>query len=568
MSLDDQAAQGTTADSGQPACALPLLPLEAFPVGNEPLSAVRQAQWIGGFLAVGVVLRLVRFLLKFPLWEDECLLSANYLDRGYLDLLRPLDYYQVCVPGFLWAQLTAVKLLGFTEYSLRLVPLVCGLGSLFLFRHVAGRLLRGTALVLAVGIFSVGYPLVRYSAEAKPYGCDLFFGLAMFALAIEWLRRPNEDRWLWWLCALTGLAVWCSYPAVFVGGGISAAVGYTLWREGRHGWTAWAMYNLVLVASFAGLMALSRTAVGDSTQARMAADWTAAFPPVAQPVKLLVWLISTHAGNMLAYPVGDKNGASAATLLCCLISVALLVRRRQGAVLLLFLVPLGINLLAAALHRYPYGGHVRMALYLGHVFCVLAALGATAAVGWLGRRSPNRPVAVLLTALLLLAGIQFCRDLSHPYKSTTTLRARDFARWFWFDMAQNSELVCLHTDWKEDVSPGSFDYGWSCLYVCNQRIYSPRHARGEPPDLGRVSASRPLRCVAFRSGELERDCRPLERWLANMQDRYQLVARDAYPFCAFDKWDNRSRGADTIEVFKFVPKGSLSVYNGSYCRDH
>ncbi len=117
------------------------------------------------FLALGIAARVIRYALRFPLWEDEAFLAANLLHRGFGELAGSLDYYQVCPLGFLWVQLGAVRLLGFNEYVLRLVPLVCGLASLFLFRHLAGRLLRGTALVLAVAIFSVSYPCIRYSSR-------------------------------------------------------------------------------------------------------------------------------------------------------------------------------------------------------------------------------------------------------------------------------------------------------------------------------------------------------------------------------------------------------------------
>ena len=108
--------------------------------------------------------------------------------------------------------------------SLRLIPFLCGLGSLLLFRHVAGRLLQGISLVLAVGLFAVAYPMTRYAAEAKPYGCDLLVALAMLALAIEWLRRPDQTRWLWCLAALVGPAVGYSFPAIFMAGGVSLVI--------------------------------------------------------------------------------------------------------------------------------------------------------------------------------------------------------------------------------------------------------------------------------------------------------------------------------------------------------
>jgi hypothetical protein len=567
-----QALAGPAAEGQSPDTIAGFLPLEDPLPGTDPFLPKPQAQWILAFLAIGVALRLVRYLVRFPLWEDECLLSSNYLDRGYLDLLRPLDYYQVCPPGFLWGQLTVVRLLGFTEYALRLIPFLCGMASLFLFRRVAGRLLRGTALVLAVGIFAVGYPMVRYTAEAKPYGCDLFLALAMLAMVVEWLRRPGEDRWLWWLAALIGPILWYSYPAVFVGGGLSLAMACALWRSGRRGWKPWAVYNLALVISFAGLMAVNHMAVDNATQTRMVGEWTDAFPPLTEPLKLLAWLFTTHAGGMLGYPAGGPHGGSALTLVCCIAGVAVLARLRQGVLLMMFLAPLGLNFAAAALHRFPYGGHVRMTLYLGPVFCMLAGLGLAAAIrrfGGPGRNvsnpglqplfSQNRPLAVTLTVLMVLGACGMLRDLMHPYKSTTTLRARDFARWFWSDAAQNSELVCVHTDLKEDVSPGTFDYGWSCLYLCNQRIYSPRHARGEPPQWDRVSAEWPLRCVVFRSSIEERDTRPLDRWLAKMQSRYQLVSRDTFPFAAYDKWDRTHRTTDLIEVFKFVPRDAAGT---------
>ena len=164
-----------------------LAPLAA---GTELLSPQQQSLWLWIFLAVGLAARLVRYLLRFPLWEDEAMLSTNFLERGYLGLLQPLHYLQVAPTLFLWCQLTVVRLLGFSEYTLRLVPLACSIASLFLFRHLAGLLLRGTALVATFGIFAVAYPPIRYAAEAKPYGCDLFLALLMLVMMVHWLRGP------------------------------------------------------------------------------------------------------------------------------------------------------------------------------------------------------------------------------------------------------------------------------------------------------------------------------------------------------------------------------------------
>lgn len=545
----------------------PLAPLDVF--GDTPglsppgLSPLIEARWIWAFLILGFTLRVVRYLLRFPLWEDEAMLSANYLDRGTMELLQPLHYCQIAPPLFLWLQLAVIRLLGYTEWTLRLIPFLCGLGSLMLFRHVAGRLLRGTSLVLAVAMFAVAYPMSRYSAEAKPYGCDLFLALVMLTLVIEWLRRPGENRWLWGLAILVGPAVGYSFPAVFVAGGLSLVVAYVLWSAHRRGWLPWMVFNLLLVAAFAVLLMVNHTAVGETNQRNMeSVHWSGTFPPITQPLRLVVWLVEIHAGGMLGYPVGGPNWGSTASMLLALGGVVLLARRRQGLLLALLLAPLGLNFVAAVLHRFPYGGHARMTLFMAPAFCILISLGIAGLLG-VRRRASQRPLVIVLAGLLVLGSALLLRDLSHPYKSGTTLRARDFARWFWFDVPQGCELVCFETDLGQSPFPGKSTCGWSSLYFCNQRIYSPRHARGETPKMDRVSADRPLRCVVYRSPNEERQSPPadpkvVEHWLEQMQLRYRLVARDTYAFPAFDKSDRRPLEAegDFLEIYKFVPQGA------------
>ena len=39
------------------------------------------------FVALGLVARVVRFLVNYPFWPDEAFVAANFLERGYGDLL-------------------------------------------------------------------------------------------------------------------------------------------------------------------------------------------------------------------------------------------------------------------------------------------------------------------------------------------------------------------------------------------------------------------------------------------------------------------------------------------------
>jgi hypothetical protein len=583
------------------------LPLDIAMPGDS-LSERRQRQLLWALLAIGVLARAVRYFLRFPLWDDECFLLANLLDRGYADLTEPLNYWQICPIGFLWLELSLTKLLGFSEYVVRLPSFLCGIAGLFLFRHVAGRLLRGTALVLAVGVFAVAYPLIRYSAEAKPYGIDMFLGLVFLAMSVEWwiavtragatagLSSSAENhytlgahtagqassgtlrsfdgvagattdatgetpmapsRWLWALAALAPVAVFSSYPIVFVAGGTSLFVAYVLWRRReRRGWVAWVVYNVALLAAFAVVFVVSIEPQSEAALRSMREYWERGFPPLAHPLGMIAWFFKAHTGQLLAYPFGGDNAGSTLTFILCVVALISIVRRRQYTLLLLLLAPLGLTFVAAALGRYPYGGMVRFNIYMAPSICIMAGLGLAALVVPRRQTLPTQGRTGVVVAAGVLAAVAvgtMVRDVARPAKTAVDMRYRDFARWFWFDMAQDGELVCLKSDLGKSFSP-EFQHGYSAMYLCNQRIYSPRHARNEKPRWERISAEWPLRCAQFKSSVYEYDDAGFARWLAEMKEKYSLVGRQDYPLLCYDRFGKTIRAKTWVELYTFVPK--------------
>ncbi len=415
-------------------------PLDSFPAAAELLTSRRLAQITWALIGLGIVVRLIRYLLQFPLWPDEAYLAHNYLDRGYLDLLKPLDYIQIAPLLYLWVQHTIIKLFGFSEYSLRLYVLLCGIGSLFLFRHLAGRLLRGTAFLLAVGTFAMAYPLIRHSAEAKPYGSDLFVSLVLLTLAVEWCRRRQESRWWWALTLVVPIACLLSYPAVFVASGISATMAIVLWRQRLwRQWLRWGLFNVALLAGFVTLFMLSaRNQMNASGPAQRAA-FSDDFPPLDAVGKFLAFL-AVRTNELMCYPVGGELGPNLLTSLCCLTALVLLLRRRRIALAALCVVPLALHFLAATVHAYPYGGSWRLSVYMAPIFCLLMGLGAAAILSKLNsRRSALTPVVVALILLVAVGVGASVRDFLKPYKEPCWMRNRDFARWFWCEKAQDAE---------------------------------------------------------------------------------------------------------------------------------
>jgi hypothetical protein len=477
-----------------------------------------------------------------------------------MDMLsKSLAYHQVAPPGYLWIQLTIVKLFGFSEQSLRAFSLITGIGGLFVFRHLAGRLSTGLPYLCAVAVFSVAYPAIRYSSEAKPYGSDLFVGLVLMTLFVEWRSSGGLAKWLRWLIAITPLAIFLSFPAVFVMGGIFLTTLWTAYLERRKDCLlALLVFGTVIIASFFCLQLATRAMVHADLE-EMRRCWQNAFPPLNNPGESFLWLISALMGPVTQFPVGGVRGGSTATFVCCVIAAMCLRKNRRGDLIILFTAPLALNLIAAALHRYPFGDQVRFTIYHAAAICFLAGLGGACVIGWLSQKYENRRIiSASLIVLMAIGSATMLRDFHRPYKSQDILRARSFAQWFWFDKAYDAELVCLKTDWGLEFSRKTFSQGTSSLYLCNQRIYSPRHRRGQEADLDKLTAEHPLRCALFRNPNIDFDQAEFDQWMASMQETYALRSHEKYPFPVFHK-DREFRETVYVDLYEFVPKADAKA---------
>jgi len=512
---------------------------------------LEQATW--AFIGLGVLLRIARYALDYPLWWDEAFVAVNFIRRDYFDLLRPLDYGQVCPILFLWSELTILKLLGFSEWSLRLFPLVCAVAGVVLFRHMAGRVVHRVPLLLAVAIFAVSFHPIRHAADVKPYASDLLAALALLAAAFEWSRAPERAGWMWILAALSPIALALSHPAIFTAGGLVAALTPAVVHTGRRRvWIAYVVFALSTLGTFLALYAVFTSAQAAANLTTMQTQWVAAFPPLHDPLALVRWLATVHTGSMFAYPCGGEKGASCVTLILFLIGAGVLWYRGSKVIVLVCLAPFVMALAAAALRRYPYGGvahgsPARVMQYLVPGICLLVGMGAaTLLLLCRDHRLRHRALRVALLGLIAVGVIPVAVDAFHPYRAVHAQRAREFARQFWPEFVRDAEPVCL----RWDLGLGEWDSTNLnvAVYLCNQMIYSP-HRQG-PGQLHQrsVSASWPLRCVLPL---IDRTDSRVGAWLASMTRHYYLIASRTI------KVDMAEAGArprtEQYSVYEFVP---------------
>lgn len=262
-------------------------------------------QWVTAFLVLGIVLRVSHYFVRFPLNGDEARLVANFVGATYGQLTHTLRFNQVAPVPFLWGELFLTKLLGFSEYSLRLIALIASVASLALFVHLAKRTLSGPAMVLAVAVFSVSGILIRYSAEAKPYSLDLLVALILITLVVEWWRTPVRVAWLWGLALFSPVALLLSFPSVFATGAIGATFAWPVWRSGdRRARWALAAFGGLLIGTFWVLLRIVVGSQYEGVHHDMVEHWQEAFPPVSHPWRLPLWSLRTFSGPIMAYPWG------------------------------------------------------------------------------------------------------------------------------------------------------------------------------------------------------------------------------------------------------------------------
>ncbi|HEY7315044.1 MAG TPA: glycosyltransferase family 39 protein [Gemmataceae bacterium] len=448
-------------------------------------------------LAVGVLWRVLRYLLCFPLWEDEAFICLNFLELDYLGLTRELHNCQVAPLLFLWGELTSLHLFGPSEWSLRLLPFLAGLASLFLFWRLARLTLPPLAGALAVGLLAVAIWPVSMGAFTKPYAFDLFMSLLLLLPAVYWLRRPDQSRWLILLALATPLALFSSYPVAFVAGAVSLALLPCAWKQGGKARLLWCIYNAVLLASFAGhyfIAARSQLHSPDrglTTAHGMENFWAEGFPP-SSPLALAKWFLLAHTGQMMAFPVGAQDGGSSVTTLLCLIGAWHFWTTRRRALLVLCVAPFGLGILAAALHRYPYGASCRLCQHLAPAVCLSAGMGAAALLERL-RSIPLRRRWILgvCGGLVMVAGVGMVRDVVHPYRNVETLWTKQVMHSFDNEARFGAPIVVLN---KPEELDGLFRW-----YI---ELYGERVSWGGQIDWEKAAASGEFLCLHYNWDKL------------------------------------------------------------------
>ena len=276
-------------------------------------------------ILIGAALRLSQYISDRSLWRDEAALALNIVNRSFIGLAQPLDGDQGAPLGFLFGQKLLTVLLGNSDYVLRIIPLICGLASIWAMYALAKRVfLERIAIVAAVVLFAVSVPLIYFASESKQYSSDVLVCLLLLLVIVRNFDRNLANRDAVLLAALGSVALWASYPALFIlaGAGSTLAAHFILNRDRRSALKLGCVAGLWLVS----LLLLYFICLYQLSANRyLLAYWNGTFMPLP-PWRDWRWFMNTLR-SIVAYPIDLPTNSTIALLVCGTFSVC---ARRLG----------------------------------------------------------------------------------------------------------------------------------------------------------------------------------------------------------------------------------------------
>ena len=369
------------------------------PVGSSLYRALTAPRTLTILVLIGVILRFWAYLADTALYLDEILLSYSILDLPLADLLtRPLPLDQVAPLGFLLVERCSVTIFGHNEFALRLFPFVCAIVSLILFRRLAERVLTGVGPTVALFVFAIGFPFIRYAVVVKQYELDVMAAILLMLIAFNLReRRATTKRLL--LFGLVGFAVISLSQAsvlVMAGLGFAFAVDWLMSRDEN---ALRALLFTVPLWAAASVLAvlIGVRSMTPSTRTFMDDFWAGGFIPLPfRGASALHWFWESLT-SLFSDLTLLRYRWPGVFVVVALVGVIVLWRRSRSVALFL-LCQFTIAIVAAVAQQYPMRG--RLTLWLLPAALLAIAAGAE----WIRTRADSLHAivgAIFLVALLV-----------------------------------------------------------------------------------------------------------------------------------------------------------------------
>ncbi|WP_043345177.1 hypothetical protein [Belnapia moabensis] len=358
---------------------------------------IRVKTLIVAALFAAVALRVWAFATGRSLWLDEAMVALNIIHLPMSSLVGGLEFNQLAPIGWLLLEKCCLFLFEDFDYSLRLVALLSGIASVYLFYRLMRHSTGSWETLVGVTQFGISAALIQYSSMVKPYILDAAFSSAFLHISVMMLRSPAIRPQMTISYAALGLLC---VPLAFGGTIVMAATGTLLFiaslaNQDRR-WT----FSLIVVgclwmAAFWIFYHFFYEHQENTVSNMTNVFWNDSFAPLRISLASLTW-----------YPraIGDAILFLVPTLGVQLLAAFFIIgcvklASRDPWLLALILSTFLAALLVSGLRAYPFSPRFLLFLAPPLILAVSVGLVTTA-------RSFSRPRIAALVLLLLFGGGQ------------------------------------------------------------------------------------------------------------------------------------------------------------------
>ena len=316
---------------------------------------------------LGFLVRLVQYLSNRSLWEDEVNLALNIIDRSYLELTQTLDYNQAAPLGFLWLEKLATQIFGNSEYALRLLPFTASIVSLGVFYRLTRLYSSSLGGIIAIALFACGRYTLYFATELKPYSSDVAISLILFWLLSRTHHRMFGVKEIIGLAAVGSLAIWLSYPSVFMLAGLSA---WNLFTASSKHWFKIIINRIGIYLTWLISFGLFYffTIADTLTNEDLSSSWSARYPDSFGDI---LWLFDAL-GRFFYHPMGFPGIADGIGIFAFIVGCVAWYRRDRR-IFFALVAPFVVTMVAAYLRQYPFRD--RLVLFLAPLGMLIVAEG-------------------------------------------------------------------------------------------------------------------------------------------------------------------------------------------------
>ena len=247
-------------------------------------------------IAFGFLIRLKGFLMNPSFWHDECALGWNIKFKSCLGYFGLLRFAQMASPFFMILTKLTVKIFGFSDLTLRIVPFLAGVFSIIAFYFLSKNVFKNKLTILvALFLFAINKALINYSFEFKPYSLDVLFTIICILsfLKLDLEKLTLKKTFLYGV--LLSFVPWFSFVSVFAiaGGWLSIA-----FKNIKSNWNKKTI--LIIPIMISGLLYLKIYLLRNYTDTGLVNYWSSAF--VTSDIRFFFYLLIENI-KYLFYPI-------------------------------------------------------------------------------------------------------------------------------------------------------------------------------------------------------------------------------------------------------------------------